>query len=195
MSTSSTYIWLEQAKSDMRTALLLWETAKRDASTDIEKGGQGHSNLYCQVMAKCQQVVEKGIKAIAIALTDNPSVKKVTLTVGYSHSIDQFITPIIQADSEDGDDIDYIQKALSSNRDKIGDIMVLVPHKPPKGVTSRPKNTEYPYHDVANANVEIAPASQSAFLFEEVKSSLDLAKTILDRARASATLLNRTPLP
>lgn len=192
MATSSAYAWLKQAQSDMRTARILWETAKRDASIDAETGGQGHSNLYCQVMAKCQQVVEKGIKAIAVALTDNPSVK-ITLTVGYSHSVDQFITPIAQAASQEGDDIDYIQRTLNGNRDKIKNIMALVPAKPPPGVTKRPRNTEYPYHNIAE--IEIAPASSSSFLFPEAESSLDLAKTILERAKASVTLLNRMSRP
>ena len=69
--------WLRQAESDFLAAQCLAE--------------QADEAFNCQIAAKCQQVVEKSVKAIAVELTDRGIV---TLTIGFDHRIDQYISAI-----------------------------------------------------------------------------------------------------
>jgi HEPN domain-containing protein len=99
---SSARVWLRQAGSDLLAARYL---AQQD--TD---------DFYCQTAAKCQQVVEKSVKAIAVELTER---RLVTLTIGFDHRIDQYIEAIIRAPRRSAMQRsmpDYIVRMLRRNR-------------------------------------------------------------------------------
>ena len=102
---SASRVWLRQAGSDLRAARYL---AQQDAE-----------DFYCQTAAKCQQVVEKSVKAIAAELNNR---RIVTLTIGFSHSIDQYISAINHRphDTAEKKSVpDHIVKALRRNRSEV----------------------------------------------------------------------------
>ncbi len=180
MASLFAHVWLEQALSDMRVATLLLQIAEADAAKDAGAGVEGHSDLYCQIASKCQQVVEKGIKAICLEFMGS--------TVS-SHSVDRYIKTICLAPARRNDVVYYVQNALKSNRADIRNIIALVPRSPEGDKT--PKNTEYPYHNASGSLV--APASRNAFLLNEIKIHYRLAGVILGRAKTSIALAKFNP--
>jgi len=106
--------WLAQASSDLEAALVL-----RRENRPI---------LYCQVAAKCQQVVEKSVKAIATELNER---RIVFLTIGFDHRVDQYISAILRAPGKRKDAVpDYIKGTIRYNRSILDEVMRLAPHAP-----------------------------------------------------------------
>jgi len=92
VAPTSANAWLVQAISDMRVAELLWKIVEEDKQT----GTEVCFDLYCQIAAKCQQVVEKGVKAIHYKLIGKTS---------ESHYIDGFIDAILAVPAKDKDEL------------------------------------------------------------------------------------------
>ncbi len=110
---TSTGAWLRQTNSDMLAASCL---SARDSE-----------DLYCRICAKCQQVLEKSLKAIATELTDRG---KVTLTIGFIHNIDGLIAPILRTPhfkSVRNSVPEYISSTLRNNLLNIKILMSLAP--------------------------------------------------------------------
>lgn len=173
---SSARIWLRQAKSDMLTARYLAQ--------------QESDDFYCQTVAKCQQVVEKSIKAIAAELTER---RIVTLTIGFDHRVDQYISAIIRTPrnvTEKRSVPGHISQSLRNNRNAINEIMRLAPHRT-GDVQRLPRNTEYPFHN--SQGVLIAPADTGVFEKSEVETHLRVAGTVFSQAQTLITISERAP--
>jgi HEPN domain-containing protein len=166
--------WLRQANSDM--------TAARRVRDDSDPSS------YCQVIAKCQQVVEKSVKAIAEELSARGAI---TITIGFKHDIAPLISAIRRKPkSRDKSVPDYVVKTLERNLDEINEIMDLAPRRRPD-TTLLSRNTEYPYHN-AQSNL-IAPADVNSFNLVEVERYLVLASRIYNQANTLITASERTP--
>lgn len=173
---SSSRVWLRQARSDLLAARYL---AQQD--TD---------DFYCQTAAKCQQVVEKSVKAIAAELTER---RIVTLTIGFDHRIDQYISAIIRAPhrpTEKRSVPDYILQTLRRNRSEVSAIMRLAPHRPDDGAVL-PRNTEYPFHNARG--VLIAPADKGVFQKSEIEGHVKVASVVFDQAQTLISIAEREP--
>jgi hypothetical protein len=165
--------WLTQANSDLEAARLL-----RDVDRPI---------LYCQVAAKCQQVVEKSVKAIATELNDR---RIVFLTIGFDHRIEQYIEAIRRAPGKrKGSVPDYIKSTLSHNLPTVTELMSLAPHKP-ADIDRLPKNTEYPF---GKAGARVAPADTAVFLQVDVDRYLTTAGALLEKAQTLIAVTERGP--
>jgi hypothetical protein len=165
--------WLRQAQSDLLAAQCLSEN--------------GSDSLYCQIAAKCQQVLEKSVKAIAAEL-DERSI--VSITIGFDHRIDQYITAMLRTPRENRSVPDHIRNTLKNNRAEISEIMMLAPHRPPS-LQPLPRNTEYPFHNVQGDL--IAPTDVDVFKKTEVERYLRLAGIILAQARTLITIASLAP--
>lgn len=176
MASSTAHVWLEQAESDFLASSILLEQARKE---------KDHSVLYCQVAAKCQQVVEKGVKAIVAELDYT---KRVSQPIRTTHPVDTYIKNILRNPSKPDEDLSIIQQTLRRNRAEIDGIMALAPHG--RNGQLLPRNTEYPFHNYSEEIV--APASPNAFHLDEVEGYYRLASAILKRAKASVTISNRS---
>lgn len=102
-------VWLTQAESDLDAAKVLRREVR--------------SILNCQVAAKCQQVVEKSVKAITAELSDR---RVVALTIGFDHNVDQYVSAILRAPStRKGAVPDYIKSTFRFNRPTLDELMGL----------------------------------------------------------------------
>ncbi len=173
---SSSGAWLRQANSDMHAANCLVE-----CNSEV---------LYCQISAKCQQVVEKSVKAIAAEFTERGIV---TLTIGFKHDISKLIIAIIttpHARKNVNSVLEYISSTLKQNRLNIQALMGLAPHKPTDG-DGLPRNTEYPFHN--ERSVLIAPSDSDVFTKTETEGHLKVAGAVLKQARKLIFVSKRTP--
>ena len=173
---SSSRVWLRQAKSDLHAAECL--------------SGQPAEDLYCQVAAKCQQTVEKSVKAIAAELSDRGIV---TLTIGFDHRIDRYISAItrVPRHKSAGKSVpEYIQQTLLRNRNEVKLLMSLAPHRPPDE-NQLPRNTEYPFHNAQG--VLIAPADTGIFQKVEIDGHLKVATAVFTQAQALISIVERAP--
>lgn len=157
--------WLRQANSDMHAANCLSECNSEE--------------LYCQISAKCQQVVGKSVKAIASELTERGIV---TLTIAFTHNIDGLIKRmIITPHVKNSNSVpEYIANTLKNNRLNIQDLMGLAPHKS-KDSDILPRNTKYPFHN--ERSVLIAPSDSNVFTKTETEGHLKVAGAVLKQAR------------
>jgi HEPN domain-containing protein len=168
--------WLRQARSDLSAAERVLVTEE--------------SSTYCQVIAKCQQVVEKCVKSIATELADRGIV---SLTIGArGHGVEQFIAAIRRAPRRDhGKAVpEYVREVLERNLQEIRKVMRLAPTGLREGVL--PRNTEYPFQDARG--ILIAPADNGSFRIEEVKQFIALARRIFKQANTLIDVTRRTPL-
>lgn len=175
MAPTSANAWLVQTISDMQVAELLWKIVEEDK----RMGTEMRFDLYCQIAAKSQQIVEKGVKAIHYKLIGKTS---------ESHYIDGFIDAILLAPATYKDEVYRIKQVLRYRRQEIKNLMKLAPKASKGGPT--PKNTEYPYHV---SGVLTAPASRNAFLFEDVWAYYRLAGIILSRVEAYIDITQVSP--
>jgi hypothetical protein len=169
--TSLSRPWLRQADTDFLAA----ERLRDDAI---------HA-LRCQVIAKCQQTVEKSIKAIAQDLSDRHIM---ALTIGTSHPVDKLVTAILHAPGRSARRMipSYIVNTLDRNYDDIDWIMGLAP----RGIVTE-RNTEYPFF--GSEGTLIAPADPEVFSLDDVKRAQKVAGTMLKQARALASVTERSP--
>ncbi len=181
MAFSPANAWLEQAESDMRVATILKNKIEADAS-----GFESHFYLYCQIIAKCQQVVEKAIKAIIAELDYR---RLVPFTIGFTHTVDPIINRILIAPARHKDSLQPIQATLKNNLPDIRAVMELAPHG--RAGAQNPKNTEYPYSN--SSNVLIAPASRNAFQWDEVQRYHRTAGLIKKKASELIDVVKVTP--
>ena len=172
---SSSGAWLRQANFDMHAANCLVE-----CNSEV---------LYCQITAKCQQVVEKSVKAIAAELTERSIV---TLTISFTHNIDALIkTMIITPHVRKNNSVpEYISSMLRNNLPEIKVLMSLAPRKPADS-DSLPRNTEYPFHN--ERSVLIAPSDSDIFTKTETAGHLKVAGAVLKQARKLIVVTKLSP--
>ncbi len=122
--------WLSQAQAD-------WRAGERAFD-------RGSTETYCHTIAKCQQAVEKSIKALILALRDH---RGLGLQIGWTHPVERFLSVLIRLPrSPDNRSIQsLIHRVLDEKT--WGDIRALerlIPRKPAPGTTTS-RNTEHPF--------------------------------------------------
>ena len=168
--------WLQQALADR-------QAAERFA-------GSAEGWTRCHALAKCQQTVEKAIKALVAALRDAGVLH---LEIGYRHEVERFLKVLIRLPH--AADHRAIQRHLQSflnqdTRNGIRSLDALAPRAPAPGERPR-RNTEYPFHDTGGSWTY--PAAEDIFLAEEVERFRQLAHRIVDNAGRIIRAIRRTP--
>lgn len=170
------FAWLQQAIADRRAA---------EQFADSTEGW-----TRCQTLAKCQQSVEKAIKAIVAALRDAGVLH---IEIGFRHEVQRFLKVLIRLPH--AADHRTIQRHLQSflNQDTRNGIRLLdalAPKAPSPGDPLR-RNTEYPFHDADGKWT--FPAVEKTFSTEEVERFRQLAHRIVDNAGRILAAIRRTP--
>lgn len=176
MADASAGVWLAQARSDLRAARLVYQSA--DDST------------FCQSIAKHQQAVEKSIKGLAAAARD---AGLVTLTIKFSHGVDKLINALrrLHVPSHNAAIQRRIARLLSPAHEiEIRALMSLAPHRPADPSTPLPRNTEYPFQQEGTWR---APADAGSFAEREVRRYQSLANHIVRGCERIASALARRP--
>lgn len=170
------FAWLQQAVADRHAA-------ERFAGSE-----EGWAR--CHALAKCQQAVEKAIKAIVAALRD---ARILHIEIGYRHEVARFLNVLIRLPHAAANRAiqRHLQSFLNQNtRDGIRDLDALAPRAPAPGQGLR-RNTEYPFHDAGESWTY--PAADKTFTPEEVERFRQLAYRIVDNAARIITAIRRAP--
>ena len=171
-------LWLTQAEADYDCAEYLFNA--------------NNMNLYCHIVAKYQQTVEKSIKALAVALTD---ADVQTIKIKFNHDLDYCLNPMLRLPhSKQNKDL---QNQLSGLLDEPtrGDIYALIGLAPRQPAQEQrfTRNTEYPFQRLDGSwNV---PASPNVFGRDEVVRFRKLAVRIFEGTQRLVPSLERiTPV-
>jgi HEPN domain-containing protein len=112
-------LWISQADSDLWAAERLFDARE--------------PRSHCQVIAKCQQAVEKSVKAVAAALRDRFIVN---VSIGYGHEVDRMASALRRR-AKPGDPANvqhYVNRMLSEHTiAEIQSLEALIPRRPPHG--------------------------------------------------------------
>lgn len=164
--------WLAQVESDNMAAGVLYEQIKPD--------------LYCQLIAKYQQMTEKSINAIDALLRETGVIRGRTRA---RHYPDRMIRRILGVAMERNQGHSgYLSVVFSSRwRPEIRDLCGLAPHLPAEGNVYE-RNTEYPYN-LGSATEWTAPASSGSFSTEDVVRYHRIAMHMREGARRFADLV------
>lgn len=167
--------WFTQATSDVASAKRVLQQA--DPST------------YCQVIAKCQQTVEKGVKSVVAALDE---ARVVQMPIGRAHGVERFVQALrrLPRRQENQDIQATIDWWLDEHRrGEIHAIDALAPKFPaPDGLAAL--NTEYPFQREDGS--WRAPAEAGAFEFGTVERFLRLAEHVHVGAAKVRSAIKRT---
>jgi hypothetical protein len=147
MPDAGAHLWISQADSDRLAALRLYDPADH--------------RTYCQVISKYQQIVEKIVKALAVAARDAGIV---TLGGMYKHDLEKMITGLrLMPPSKTPLSIrDRVGRVLDSYW--VGEIKALTslaPKRPAGPGILHARNTEYPFE--TGPGVWTAPALPESF--------------------------------
>jgi hypothetical protein len=157
---TETRAWLTQAESDYDCIGRILDVGDR--------------STYCHAIAKCQQAVEKSVKALVAAARDHRGAR---FTIGWRHEVEQFITGLIRLSrSANSQDIQFVIRSLfdEPTRDGIRRVHELAPRRPPPG--GEPAlNTEYPYRKGRKWR---APSEVDAFSRSQVDDFRRLAHRV-----------------
>jgi len=169
-------LWLLQAESDRLCAQKVW--------------ADGDYRLYCQVIAKYQQIVEKSVKAVFASIKDFGIAGLPGL--GYSHDLAKLVDALSRLPKSRGtNDIQMKVNGLLTNyhRQEILAISRLAPKRPVSAGELHRQNTEYPYETAAG--VWIAPASPEAFTARQLERFRILAEYVFGGAKKIVSTLRR----
>ena len=175
MAEAGGRLWISQAESDRWAAERLFDPA--------------HPRSYCQTIAKCQQTVEKSVKAVAAAMRDR---FPITVAIGYGHEVDRLASALRRRRPARAGDPGDIQSRVNRllNDHAIVEIKALeslIPRRPPPGQLHA-RNTEYPFERIAGDWT--APAS-GAFTEAEVQRFRQLADRIHAGSGRIVSILRR----
>ncbi len=153
--------WIVQVKSDFATAEKLFDETQ--------------TSLYCQAIAKYQQVVEKSVKAMVASVKDagvpiNP--------VTRSHSLTREVQSLKLLRRADNASTEAIARLFAQYQTAIEDVSKLAPAWPQPGQLFS-RNTEYPFEVAGGWS---APAEAGVFSWAEVKEVRETAWIIHRRA-------------
>ncbi|HZL35417.1 MAG TPA: hypothetical protein VFC78_08915 [Tepidisphaeraceae bacterium] len=174
MAEAGGHLWISQANSD-------WWAAARLFDPDEPRS-------FCQTIAKCQQTVEKSIKAIAAALQDRLIV---SIPIGYKHDVADLASALRRlAKPRDPTDIQYHINILLTEYvlNEIKALDAMAPRRPSGGCLHA-RNTEYPFERIAGD--WIAPSFAGVFALSEIYRFQQLAKRVYPGARAIVSALRR----
>lgn len=170
---SETRAWLRQARSDHQAAQVLMDSRREE--------------MKCQVVAKCQQAVEKSVKALVGALNDSRVMRR---PIGYKHNVERFMAALIHLPRrEDLKDMQrQIYGLLSEQvRADIRALENLTPKAPPPGENPS-RNTEYPFIDATGSWK--APADKAVFSNREIERFRALADRLYHGCSEIVSALN-----
>jgi len=170
------FAWLQQAVADRRAA--------------EQFAGSAEGWARCHALAKCQQTVEKALKAVVAALRDATILH---IEIGYRHEVARFLKVLIRLPHAAANRAIQRHLQLFLNQDTrygIRALDALAPRAPAPGQGLR-RNTEYPFHD-ADGNWTY-PAADNTFTPEETERFRQLAYRILDNVSRLLTAIRRTP--
>ena len=168
------WAWLSQARADRRAAELL---LKSDESP-------------CHGIAMCQQTVEKGVKALVVALRE---ARILNMHVGYRHEVVRFVEALIRLPR--ANDRRNLQNHLcglfnQETRRGIRELDSLAPKRPEPGALHA-RNTEYPFQ--LTDQEWTCPAAEAHFDEEEIQRFRGLAHRIVDSAARIISAIRRMP--
>ena len=171
-------VWLRQSSADLQTA------------EGLRNFGP---SFFCQVISKCQQAVEKAIKAI-VADFQAGGVMSISRKHDYHHDVFVFADALIHIPrSGQNRELHGLVSALLNDyrRGEIRALDAMVPRRPNPGALS-PLNTEYPYQD--STGRWRAPADQGSFdRKRDVERFLELARKIVPEAGKILAAIARRP--
>lgn len=170
--------WLMQSKSD-------WESARRILSEEDHL-------TYCQSIAKCQQTVEKAVKALVAALRETSIA---TLTIGWKHDVARFTSAFRRLSMKQPTDVRrgivFSIQGLFSDEDVDSGIRFLdsvFPRAPAEGELAK-RNTEYPFH--AEDGSFRAPAGKGVFTLGDARRCYKIATRVYIGCSKIASALKR----
>ena len=173
MAEASGRLWISQADSDVWAADRVYD--------------RGEVRSYCQVVAKCQQVVEKSVKAIAAGVRDRLVVR---IDLGYGHEVSG-LTSVLRRAAPPTDPMDVRHRINRLfDRFTVAEIKALeslAPRRPPPG-SLHARNSEYPYERLAGDWT--APALDG-FTMADVDRARALAGRVFTQARLIVSILRR----
>jgi len=167
--------WIVQASSDVIAA-----SALRDVGADA-----------CQVMAKCQQTVEKSVKALIEALNN---IGFLTMPVDRRHDVSRYLSGVLTAAEAAAKEHRLLRGDLKRLfpqhiREVVKRLDGLVPQYPSKGELAV-RNTEYPFQ--TSASEWRAPCGAEVFSPGEVRRALHAARQVQGGAAKILSGLERT---
>lgn len=178
MAEAPAEVWLAQVRSD-------YQAARRVL-------GRSDHSTYCQAVAKCQQVVEKSIKAVVAALRDRGTLR---IHTGRRHQVEPLVSALIRLASGRGESRG-IQKHISDllaehRRGGVFAVCALAPKWPRPGEPF-PRNTEYPFQQ--DEDTWRAPADEGVFgLEKDVQQFQRLADDFYCRLPRIISAIEREP--
>lgn len=144
----------------------------------------------CHALAKCQQAVEKSVKAIVAALRDAGVLH---IEIGFGHAVEPFLRVLVRLPRPG--DTKTIRQHLNGLLDEatragIRALDALAPRRPPPGGRLR-RNTEYPFH--AAAGGWTYPADETTFSAQEMNRFRALAYRVVAGAGRIVSAIRRGP--
>jgi hypothetical protein len=173
-------VWLRQSSADLQTA------------EGLRNFGP---SFFCQVISKCQQAVEKAIKAIVADLqAGGVPLIGIGRKHDYQHGVLRFAEALIRIPrSGQNRELHGLVSALLNDyrRGEIRALDAMVPRRPNPGALS-PLNTEYPYQD--STGRWMAPADQGSFdRKRDVERFRKLALKVVPEASKILAAIARRP--
>ncbi len=175
MAEASGDLWISQANSDLWAAERLFDAAQ--------------PRSYCQAIAKCQQTVEKSVKALTAALRDR-FIFRPDSKVFYKHEVDELASALrrLSMRSDPADIRSALSRMLTPHHiAEIKALQTLIPRKPPAGGLHA-RNTEYPFELLAG---EWTAPALNAFTDLDVRRFRQLAEHIYSATNRIVSILRR----
>lgn len=168
-------LWFRQATSDLACA----ERLRSESNEEV----------YCHIIAKYQQTVEKSLKAIAATATD---ADMADIKIKYNHEVQYCIESLLRLKKpkENSEIQNRIRGVLDEfRRGEIAALMALAPKQPTAGQYAM-RNTEYPFQN--SDGVWVVPSDPAVFRKEDVARFGNIATRIHDGAGRILLALART---
>ncbi len=173
MANAAGRLWISQADSD-------WWAVGR-----VYDAGERRS--YCQAISKCQQVVEKSVKAVAAGVRDR---LLVNIDVGYGHDVSKMASALRRsAPSADPTDVQHLINRLFNDFTvaEIKGLERFAPKRPGPGQLHA-RNSEYPYERLAG---DWTTPALEGFATTDVDRAKALAGRVFAEARTIVAVLRR----
>ena len=171
--------WLHQAVAD-----------RLAAEREFIFAAAAATPVWCHAIAKCQQAVEKSVKAIVAALIAARRWRGPP--IGFVHEVGRHMGTLVRLPRSS--EFPLLRRHLlrlfdPNTRSTIEALECLIPKAPPPGQPLR-RNTEYPYHDATGGFTY--PAEPSIFSRTEIERFRALSSRLTDSARKIVAMLRRS---
>ncbi len=172
MNLPSGKVWLRQALSDLECAKLL----------------ETNPELRCHAIAKYQQTVEKGVKALAVAVSDSTTTQ---ITIQFNHDVESYINVMQRLPLKRNSNIPQRIRSLFNVQDMsiLYNLIAQAPHRPAAGERYA-RNTEYPFQNTEDAWA--APCDAGVYSEEELRMWGRLTTKMINEVEALVGVLYRS---